>query len=211
MIFVRSLLLCIQVEWYTKLTDGVWDSTVKAIGPYAYAHTNLTEIQLGLELLWRNNINPARVVMGLGFYGRSTSPSRILVFCTADTILAFTLKDPNCMHAGCEFSEGAKGGKCTGTPGVLSAAEINKIIKDGAKVSYDLEAAAKIVTWDGNQWASFDDAETLKAKLNYANKRCLGGSVYFPILLHRPWLPRPCHDFCTGVLTLFSQDHGMGD
>jgi GH18 family chitinase len=53
--------------------DGVWDSTVKSIGPYAFAHTNLTEIQLGLELLWRNNINPARVVMGLGFYGRSIS------------------------------------------------------------------------------------------------------------------------------------------
>ncbi|KAF1848020.1 glycoside hydrolase family 18 protein, partial [Cucurbitaria berberidis CBS 394.84] len=54
--------------------DGVWDSIVKSIAPYAYAHTNLTEIQLDLELLWRNNINSARVVMGLGFYGRSTSP-----------------------------------------------------------------------------------------------------------------------------------------
>jgi len=53
--------------------DGVWDSTVKSLGPYAYAHTNLTEINLSLELLWRNNINPARVTMGLGFYGRSTT------------------------------------------------------------------------------------------------------------------------------------------
>ena len=60
----------------SALLDGVWDSTVTAIGPYAYAHTNLTEIQLGLELLWRNNINPARVVMGLGFYGRSTLSTR---------------------------------------------------------------------------------------------------------------------------------------
>lgn len=79
------------------------------------------------------------------------------------------------MHAGCEFSEGAQGGECTGTPGVLSAAVINKIIKNGATVSHDLEAAAKIVTWDGNQWASFDDAETLKIKLDYTNQRCLGG------------------------------------
>lgn len=79
------------------------------------------------------------------------------------------------MHAGCEFSEGAQGGECTGTPGVLSAAEIKKIIENGATVSHDLEAAAKIVTWDGNQWASFDDAETLKIKLDYTNQRCLGG------------------------------------
>lgn len=53
--------------------DGVWDSGIKSLGPYAYAHTNLTEINLSLELLWRNNIDPARVNMGLGFYGRSMS------------------------------------------------------------------------------------------------------------------------------------------
>ena len=26
---------------------------------------------MGLDLLWRNNINPERVNLGLGFYGRS--------------------------------------------------------------------------------------------------------------------------------------------
>ena len=51
--------------------DGVWDAGIDSLGPYAHAHTNLTEIQMGLELLWRNNINPGRVVLGLGFYGRS--------------------------------------------------------------------------------------------------------------------------------------------
>jgi chitinase len=51
--------------------DGVWDSNVTSIGSYAYAHTNLTEINSALELLWRNNINPQRVNLGLGFYGRS--------------------------------------------------------------------------------------------------------------------------------------------
>ena len=85
------------------------------------------------------------------------------------------MKDPNCMAAGCEFTEGAKGGACTGTPGVLSAAEIVQIIKDGATMTFDPVAAAQIVTWDGDQWASWDDAETLKLKLDYANQRCLGG------------------------------------
>lgn len=69
--------------------DGVWDSTVKSIGPYAFAHTNLTEIQLGLELLWRNNINPARVVMGLGFYGRSKSPFPYLLVSMLTLTLSF--------------------------------------------------------------------------------------------------------------------------
>lgn len=83
MIYVRpSIRLCRKHD--TELIDGVWDKTVKAIGPYAYAHTNLTEIQLGLELLWRNNINPARVNMGLGFYGRSMSTNLIVVLPATD-------------------------------------------------------------------------------------------------------------------------------
>ena len=136
----------------------MWDSTVHSTGPYAYAHTNLTEIQQGLELLWRNNVNPGRVVMGLGFYGRS-----------------FTMKDPDCLVAGCEFSYGARGGECTGTPGVLSAHEIVKIIDQGATVTVDGAAAGKSVTWDTDQWVSWDDAETMKLKVDYANLRCLGG------------------------------------
>ncbi|TLD22800.1 hypothetical protein PspLS_07507 [Pyricularia sp. CBS 133598] len=156
-----------HLDFFNVMTydiHGVWDKTVNSIGPYAFAHTNLTEIQIGLELLWRNNINPARVNLGLGFYGRS-----------------FTMKDPNCMAAGCEFTDGAKGGECTGTPGVLSVAEINKIIKNGGKVTYDAAAAVKIVTWDTDQWVSFDDVETLKIKQDYANRRCLGGTMVWAI------------------------------
>lgn len=74
------------------------------------------------------------------------------------------MKSPNCMFAGFEFSDGAKGGECTGTPGVLSVAEINSIIiKKGGKVTYDQASAVKIVTWDTNQWVSWDDAETLSS------------------------------------------------
>ncbi|KXJ88347.1 chitinase [Microdochium bolleyi] len=157
-----------HVDFFNVMTydiHGTWDSTVRSMGPYAFAHTNLTEIDLGLELLWRNNINPARVNMGLGFYGRS-----------------FTMKDPGCVHAGCEFTEGAKGGECTGTPGVLSAAEIVKILKrPDAKMTLDTAAAVQIVTWDTNQWVSWDDQVTLKMKQDFANRRCLGGTMVWAI------------------------------
>lgn len=92
------------------------------------------------------------------------------------------MKDPSCLRAGCPFSDGAQGGECTGTPGVLSAAEIQKIIKDGATVTFDEAAAVQIVTWNRNQWVSWDDQKTLKLKVDYANKRCLGGYV-LPTLL----------------------------
>jgi chitinase len=50
---------------------GVWDANDPFIGSVVAAHTNLTEIRLTMDLLWRNNINPSQVTLGLGFYGRS--------------------------------------------------------------------------------------------------------------------------------------------
>nr|GFD59923.1 hypothetical protein [Tanacetum cinerariifolium] len=81
------------------------------------------------------------------------------------------------------------GGECTGTPCVLSAGEISRMIENGAPVSHDLEAAARIVAWDGNQWASFDDAETLTIKLDYANERCLGGYIQLRAPFTLPPIP----------------------
>lgn len=45
----------------------------------------------------------------------------------------------------------------------------------GATVTFDEEAACNIVTYDTDQWVSWDDAETLKLKIDFANQRCLGG------------------------------------
>lgn len=51
--------------------DGGWDADNPWIGSVVNSHTNLTEIKLAMDLLWRNDIKPSQVVMGLGFYGRS--------------------------------------------------------------------------------------------------------------------------------------------
>ena len=52
---------------------------------------------------------------------------------------------------------------------------MNIIAQEHATVSLDPVAAVKIVTWGGNQWVSYDDAQTLKMKIQYANSKCLGG------------------------------------
>lgn len=88
------------------------------------------------------------------------------------------MADSSCLKAGCPFlnGTGADAGECTGTSGVLSAAEINKIIKTKqVTVTEDPVAAVMIATWDNNQWVSYDNAQTLKKKVEYANSRCLGG------------------------------------
>ncbi|KAK7958032.1 glycoside hydrolase family 18 protein [Apiospora saccharicola] len=155
------------IDWFNVMTydlHGTWDSTIDSLGPKVMAHTNLTEIDLTMDLFWRNDIPPENIVLGLGYYGRS-----------------FTLSDANCKTAGCPFSGGGAAGECTNSVGTLSFVEINRLIDDGADVSLDKDAAVKIVTWDNNQWVSYDDDETFKMKLDYANNLCLGGSMIWAV------------------------------
>ncbi|KAH8820662.1 chitinase [Xylogone sp. PMI_703] len=157
------------VDWFNMMEydlHGTWDSTDVWIGAFVNAHTNLTEIDESLKLLWRNNISPDKVVLGLGFYGRS-----------------FALADPSCTAPGCPFSGAATAGRCTASAGTLSYSEIvNTVIPQGAAVTLDVDAAVKIVTWDGN-WVSYDDADTLQLKIDYANSVCLGGTMVWAVSL----------------------------
>lgn len=151
------------IDWFNVMTydlHGTWDSTDPSIGAIVQAHTNLTEINQTMDLLWRNNIDPAKVTMGLGFYGRS-----------------FTLSNPSCTTAGCPFSSGGNPGPCTSNSGTLSFTEIQSVIAGGATVTLDKEAAVEIVTWDSNQWVSYDDDTTFKLKMDFANSKCLGGTM----------------------------------
>ena len=151
------------VDWFNVMTydlHGTWDSTDKFIGPIVNAHTNLTEIDQTMDLFWRNKIDPVKIVMGLGFYGRS-----------------FTLSDPSCTTAGCGFSGGGNPGPCSASAGTLMFAEIQDIIAGGAVVTLDKAAAVKTVVWNSNQWVSYDDAETFKMKIDYANNLGLGGTM----------------------------------
>ncbi|KAI1370938.1 hypothetical protein F4677DRAFT_457496 [Hypoxylon crocopeplum] len=159
-----------SVDWLNVMTydlHGTWDATDPYIGNIMLAHTNLTEIRQTMDLLWRNSIPPAKVNMGIGFYGRS-----------------FTATNPDCVQSGCPFSGGGLPGQCTQSEGTLSYTEITRIIQSGvANVLFDQTAAAKMVTWDSNQWVSYDDADTLALKMEYANSECLGGTMVWAVSL----------------------------
>lgn len=94
------------------------------------------------------------------------------------------MSDSNCLSAGCPFESGGKAGPCTASSGILSDIEIRKVIAGGATVTLDEAAAVKIVTWDSDQWVSYDDAETMKTKIDFANRHCLGGYVHKTISIN---------------------------
>ena len=153
-----------HVDWFNFMSydiHGVWDATDLYTGPYIRPHTNLTEIKDGLDLLWMAGVEPSQITLGLGWYGRS-----------------FTLSDSSCTtpNGVCEFSGGGNPGSCTNSAGTLSIAEIKAIQASGAGTeSYDSMAAVKWLTWDSNQWVSFDDGVTMQQKIQAANDLCLGG------------------------------------
>ncbi|KAH8882031.1 hypothetical protein GQ53DRAFT_589853, partial [Thozetella sp. PMI_491] len=138
---------------------GTWDGPKDQIGSIVLAHTNLTEIQLAFDLLWRNGIKPSKLNLGVGFYGRS-----------------YQLSDPSCYQPGCPFAGGAAAGPCTGQSGILSYKEIMNIIdQNDITPVWDETDAVKYITWDNDQWVSFDDQETFQQKIKWANANGIGG------------------------------------
>ncbi|ROW01932.1 hypothetical protein VMCG_05588 [Cytospora schulzeri] len=159
-----------NVDWFNFMAydlHGVWDAQSKFVGPYIAPHTNITEIDIGLDLLWRAGVKPEKLVLGLGWYGRS-----------------FTLSSPSCNTPNgiCQFSGGADAGECSGASGILTLQEIQNIIsKKDLEPVWDKEAGVKWITWDGNQWISYDDEDTFDQKRKFANSRCLGGTMIWAI------------------------------
>ncbi|KAJ5658730.1 CAZyme family GH18, partial [Penicillium longicatenatum] len=155
-------------DWANMMTydlHGVWDGTDPYIGKIVGAHTNLTEIAEGMDLLWRNNIDPSKVVLGIGFYGRS-----------------FELDVDTCTDPGCPFVGGGENGTCTQTSGILSYKEIMGIIESvDADPIWNEEAAVMYVTWNEIQWVSYDNGHTFQQKISWANDHCLGGIMIWAL------------------------------
>ncbi|KAL4962959.1 glycoside hydrolase family 18 protein [Aspergillus stella-maris] len=144
---------------------GTWDKGNKWVGEYLNAHTNLTEITTALDLLWRNDIPPEKVVLGLAFYGR-----------------AFTVVDPGCTKPGCLFASGAEAGPCSNEVGILMNSEISSIISDNSlKPTLYKKEAVKLITWNNDQWVTYDDEDTWQIKTDFARGQCLGGVMVWAI------------------------------
>ncbi|KAK5011402.1 hypothetical protein LTR28_003418 [Elasticomyces elasticus] len=150
------------VDWINLMTydlHGVWDAG-NPIGSIVQGHTNLTEIKAATELFWRVNIPASKISMGIGFYGRS-----------------FTLSNSGCATPGCGFKGASNAGPCSAAGGILAYYEIMSVLQKntGITPTWDKTAAVKYFTFSTDQWVSYDDADTLKQKVDWANSVGLSG------------------------------------
>ncbi|PYI05155.1 glycoside hydrolase [Aspergillus sclerotiicarbonarius CBS 121057] len=150
-----------SVDWFNFMSydlHGTWHIGDEWNGA-VNAHTNLTEIKNALDLLWRRNVHPFKVNMDMSFHGRS-----------------FTLADPSCTEPGCAFLSGGDAGECSMSAGTLFNSEINRMIhQDNLTPTLDSDAVVKTLTWNTDQWVSYDDQDTWKIKADFAKSQCLGG------------------------------------
>ncbi|KAK8867644.1 glycoside hydrolase [Apiospora arundinis] len=156
------------VDWFNVESydlHGTWDigSKTKWDGAILNAHTNLTEIAQGLDLVWRQGISGSKITLGMAFYGRTA------------TLIG------SCNTPGCTYASAGDKGRCSQVTGILANTEIAEIIKrENLTPTLYKDAAVKTITW-GDQWASFDDKETFKLKGDFAKSQCLGGVAVWAI------------------------------
>jgi chitinase len=158
------------VDWMGFMSydlHGPWDTDVKTLGSKVRPQTDITEIQKNLKPLWFDGVDPAKIVMGIAYYGRT-----------------YKLADASCGKMGCSFisGEGGAPGSCTNFAGVLSNREIKKLINDEGITPYFNETAmVKYFTYGGDSWVGYDDVETYALKEAFADDHCLGGIMIWSI------------------------------
>jgi len=86
-----------HIDWFNLMAydlHGVWDKDSKWVGPYIAPHTNITEIDLGLDLLWRAGVTPDKVILGQGVSKSHLSKAHeLLFFNQGEMITLLTLLD----------------------------------------------------------------------------------------------------------------------
>ncbi|KAF0642197.1 hypothetical protein FPSE5266_05536 [Fusarium pseudograminearum] len=156
-----------HVDYFNVMTydfHGAWDTPKSWLGNHLNSHTNLTEIKDAFDLLWRNNVDPDQVNMGLAFYART-----------------FSASSSSCMSPGCLFDAGGPSEPCTNAVGVMSNPEImRKLAGKASSGVLDKTAAIKTLKF-GSTWLTYDDVDTWKLKLEFARSQCLGGAMVWAI------------------------------
>ena len=155
------------VDWFGFMAydlHGSWDANVKTIGALVRAQSDLRDIANNTFPLWFDALDPAKINLGLAYYGRG-----------------YTLSNRSCNYMGCPFNGPSKPAPCTNFEGVMSHREIKQLIQDkNLKPALIEEAQIKQLTWD-DQWIGYDDHETLAAKVRFADSLCMGGHMIWSI------------------------------
>jgi len=182
------------LDWINLMSydlHGSWETTVGFNTPLNCASGDTVCIDYAVNAYIKAGTPPSKLVMGLGTYGH-----------------AWTLANPANTNPGAAASGPGNSGRCSGEAGFLSYYEIKDALAAGATEKYDATAAAQYAYW-GNQWVSYDSPKSIKAKIDYANSKNLGGAMVWALDLDAP--AGGFYELqCTAASALFGTSAGGG-
>lgn len=142
---------------------GSWEA--ERLGAQVRPQASILDITTNIVPLWFDGVEPAKVNLGIPYYGRG-----------------YTLSNPSCTDVNCPYSGPSRGGPCSHSDGILTLKEIGDLIKrENLTPKLIPDAMQKEISYDGDQWMGYDDAETIAMKLMWADEHCLGGTVAWSI------------------------------
>lgn len=151
--------------------DNKWAIPSCTGGNCLRSHVNKTETLNALVMLTKAGIQSSQIMVGVSSYGRS-----------------FRMQDENCSGPFCTFAGGrgqsqAYKGRCTGTGGYISNAELNEIIGNHGSFSIvksfvDSTSNSNILMY-GNpgavDWVAYMDGDTKADRINWIKQQNFGG------------------------------------
>jgi GH18 family chitinase len=170
------------IVFMTYDLHGQWDAGNRwsqegcITGNCLRSQVNLTETRQALTLITKAGVPGHKVVVGVTSYGRS-----------------FEMAQPGCWGPDCTFTgdrltSNAAKGRCTGTAGYISDAEIADIMADGSRVVtsfLDTRSHTDILVYDNNQWVGYMGSRAKQVRSTLYANLGLGGTTDWAVDLQQ--------------------------
>ncbi|KAH6834048.1 hypothetical protein C2S53_004850 [Perilla frutescens var. hirtella] len=148
---------------------GDWDTTATGAHAALYDPSPAANVsgRAGLESWTRAGLPPRKLVMGVPLYGRT-----------------WTLANPSSSGIGARAVGVGRGED----GGILSYAQVVRYNRDNnARVEHD-GTTVSVYSVAGNHWISYDDAWSVRRKIEYARSLGLGGYFFWDVCGDDQWI-----------------------
>ncbi|KAK7482031.1 hypothetical protein BaRGS_00026723 [Batillaria attramentaria] len=139
---------------------GSWDTAAYHHSPlYSTTEDETDSIDYLINWILNTTVPPSKLNLGLALYGRTVN-----------------LTDPTNTAVGAPSSGGGSGGPLIGEEGFLAYYEICKILTETENVTSGRLSGTKAPYMvDGRRWTGYDDAQSIREKVDYVVQHDLGG------------------------------------
>ncbi|KAL0930175.1 glycoside hydrolase family 18 protein [Colletotrichum truncatum] len=169
------------IVFMTYDLHGQWDAGNKWTSPGCptgnclRSHVNETETKDALSMITKAGAASNKVLVGVSSYGRSFKMAQ--AGCDGET----------CLFTGDNRNSGAAKGRCTGTAGYISNAEINEIMATERRNKLWTKEGSNIMVYDNTEWVAWMDDEMKKKRSEFYDSYNFLGTTDWAIDLQEWW------------------------